>query len=276
MIARRLALFAVLLAAVAAAAAAVGAATRGPEPAREPAAMAGMEPAAHADGLASTADGLTFEPQRTRFVPGRTDFRFRVVGPDGRARSDFDEEGGVRLHLLLVRRDLTGYAHLHPTLRPDGSWSVPLTFARPGVYRAFADFEHDGEKTVLGTDLFVAGAATAEPLPAPSGVAHVDGFRVALAAPGLRAGEESPLAFTVTRNGAPVRAFERYVGMRGHLVALHEGDLAYAHVHPRDTAAGGRIDFDAELAAPGSYRLFLQFKVGGRVHTAPFTVEVAR
>jgi hypothetical protein len=274
-IARRLAAFAALLAAVAAAAAAVGAATRGPEAPREQA-MAGMETIVHADGLASTADGLTFEPGRTRFAVGRGDFRFRIVGSDGRPRSDFDLEGGVRLHLLLVRRDLTGYAHLHPALQADGSWSVPLTFARPGVYRAFADFEQDGTKTVLGTDVFVAGAATAEALPAPRTVAHVDGFRVALAAPELRADEESPLAFTVTRNGEPVRAFERYVGMRGHLVALHEGDLAYAHVHPRDTTAGGRIDFDAELAAPGSYRLFLQFKVDGRVHTAPFTVEVAR
>jgi hypothetical protein len=274
-IARRLAAFAALLAAVAAAAAAVGAATRGPGTAAPEPAMAGMEAAAHTDGLAATADGLTFEPQRTRFAPG-SDFRFRIVGSDGRPRSDFDLEGGVRLHLLLVRRDLTGYAHLHPALRPDGSWSVPLAFARPGVYRAFADFEQDGEKSVLGLDLFVAGSSAAEPLPAPSTVAHVDGFRVSLAAPELRAGEESELAFAVTRNGEPVRSFERYVGMRGHLVALHEGDLAYAHVHPRDTTAGGRIDFDAELAAPGSYRLFLQFKVGGRVHTAPFTVEVAR
>jgi hypothetical protein len=272
-IARRLLAFGTLLAAVAAAAAAVGAATRGPESPREPAME--MAPAAHADGLASIADGLSFETRRTRFALGRSELRFRIVGDDGRARSDFDEEGGVRLHLLLVRRDLTGYAHLHPALRGDGSWSVPLTFARPGVYRAFADFEQDGEKTVLGTDLFVAGAATAEP-PAPRTVTEVDGFRVALAAPELRAGEESPLAFTVTHGGEPVRTFEPYVGMRGHLVALHEGDLAYAHVHPRDTTAGGRIDFDAELAAPGSYRLFLQFKVGGRVHTAPFTVEVAR
>lgn len=275
MIARRLAAFAALLAAVAAAAAAVGAATRGPEPAREPS-MASMGASAHTDGLASSADGLTFEPQRTRFAVGRSSFRFRIVGPDGRPRSDFDEEGGVRLHLLLVRRDLTGYAHVHPTLRADGSWSVTLPLTRPGVYRAFADFEEDGTKTVLGTDLFVAGPASAEPLPAPRPAVQIDGFRVTLAAPELRAGEERPLAFTVTRNGAPVRAFERYVGMRGHLVALHAGDLAYAHVHPRDTTAGGRIDFDAELAAPGSYRLFLQFKVGGRVHTAPFTVEVAR
>ena len=36
------------------------------------------------------------------------------------------------------------------------------------------------------------------------------------------------------------------------------------------------IGFDATFPTEGRYRLFLQFKVGGVVHTARFTVEVAR
>jgi hypothetical protein len=63
--------------------------------------------------------------------------------------------------------------------------------------------------------------------------------------------------------------------MRGHLVALRDGDLAYSHVHPLERAEPGRVAFDAHLAS-GAYRLFLQFKVHGRVFTAPFTVEVRR
>jgi hypothetical protein len=70
--------------------------------------------------------------------------------------------------------------------------------------------------------------------------------------------------------------FDEYVGRRGHLVALHEGDLAYTHVHPASGALAGEIRFDAELAAAGTYRFFLQFKTGGAVHTVPFTAQVAR
>ena len=70
--------------------------------------------------------------------------------------------------------------------------------------------------------------------------------------------------------------FQTYVGHRGHLVALREGDLAYSHVHPEPTRQAGEIVFHTELPTAGAYRLFLQFKRGGVVHTAPFTVEVGR
>jgi hypothetical protein len=129
---------------------------------------------------------------------------------------------------------------------------------------------------VLGRDLFVAGDARPEPLPPVERRTSVDGFEVELAPPGLRAGESSVLDFSIRRNGAPVEGFQDYVGMRGHLIALREGDVAYSHLHALDERRGGRIAFDAELPVAGTYRLFLQFKVGGRVVTAPFTAEVER
>jgi hypothetical protein len=73
-----------------------------------------------------------------------------------------------------------------------------------------------------------------------------------------------------------VRQFQSYVGMRGHLIALHEGDLAYSHVHPLDTDDPGVVEFRTDLHAAGAYRLFFQFKLRGRVVTAPFTVDVQR
>jgi hypothetical protein len=75
----------------------------------------------------------------------------------------------------------------------------------------------------------------------------------------------------VTRGGAPV-ALQDYLGARGHLVALRRGDLAFLHVHPDEDS----LAFEATFPTAGSYRLFLQFKVGGRVHTAAFTQEVSR
>lgn len=279
---RRLALFVGLLALVAGGAAALGAATRGAEPEARESGMAMHDeasgPAAHAQasGLATTAGGYTFDAARTSFATGRSAFRFRILDAGGTPAHDFTEEGGVRLHLIVVRRDLTGYAHLHPRLQADGSWAVPLDLARPGVYRAYADFERDGEKTVLGRDLFVAGAMRARPLPAPRDTVTVDGYRVDLETPTLHAGKAAVLDFAVSRDGHPVRSFQSYVGMRGHLIALRDGDLAYSHVHPLDGSATGRIGFETELDAPGAYRLFMQFKVGGRVHTAPFTIEVRR
>ena len=206
----------------------------------------------------------------------RTTFRFRIVDNRGRAVRGFDLDGGVRLHLIVVRRDFAGYQHVHPKLQADGSWAVPLELRAPGVYRAFADFEIGGKKTVLGHDLFVPGSFAPAPSTTATTVAATGGFTVKLTHDPLHANTATKLHFAVSRDGRPVQSFDAYVGRRGHLVALRDGDLSYSHVHPDPDAEVGEIVFHTELPSAGSYRLFLQFKVGGVVHTAPFTVEVAR
>jgi hypothetical protein len=198
-------------------------------------------------------------------------YTFRIVDRRGATVRDFDVEHTKRLHLIAVRRDLTGYQHLHPVQQADGSWSVPLRFGAPGVYRVYADFRaHGGEKTTLATDVFVPGDFQPRPIPVPATEVHVDGYDVALNGD-PRAGAEGDLEFTVSRNGQPV-SVQPYLGADGHLVALREGDLAFLHVHPNEDDSS--IGFEATFPTTGSYRLFLQFKVGGEVQTVAFTEEV--
>jgi hypothetical protein len=174
------------------------------------------------------------------------------------------------MHLIVVRRDLTGFQHLHPRQGADGVWATALRLDRAGSYRVFADFSHDGEATTLASDLRVDGAATLEPLPAPATRAvTAGGYEVHLDESTVHAGRETGIHFTVLRNGKPVRV-EPYLGANGHLVALREGDLAFLHVHPKD----GTTEFESTFPTVGRYRLFLQFKHDGRVHTAAFTQEV--
>jgi hypothetical protein len=157
-----------------------------------------------------------------------------------------------------------------------GRWSTRVTVADPGAYRVFADFSAPssrgtgGEARTLAADLAVDGDASYRPLPAPETTARTDGYEVSLDAGDVHPGEESELRFSVTRDGRDVET-EPYLGAGGHLVALREGDLAYLHVHP-----GDGLSFMSELPSAGSYRLFLQFKHDGAVHTAPFTLEVSR
>ena len=107
------------------------------------------------------------------------------------------------------------------------------------------------------------------------------GYEVRLDADRARPGRESTLRFIVTKDDRPIHV-ERYLGAGGHLVALREGDLAFLHVHPvkhghsEQTASAhdDSIGFAATLPTDGRYRLFLQFKVDGRVQTVAFTQEV--
>ena len=132
----------------------------------------------------------------------------------------------------------------------------------------YADFDRGDGPVTLATDLTVAGRYAPEELPSPSTTATSDGYEVELDE------SDGDAGFTVTRAGRPVDDIEPYLGARGHLVVLREGDLAYLHVHPEDEATEGReISFGVEYPSAGHYRMFLQFKHEGRVHTAAFTKE---
>lgn len=276
----KLGAFAALLGAIFLAASLAGAAID-PEP------RAGEDAPAHGDsaeahtaaapavrGLAVSADGLRLDLMTPALAPGaRATLRFRVLDEDGMAVRAFDVEHERRMHLILIRRDLTGFQHLHPTMSADGTWSVPVRLDDAGSYRVLADFSHDGTASTLGADLRVSGPAALRALPAPATTVPAgDGLRVALDAPPLRAGREAALRFTVTRGGESVVP-EPYLGARGHLVALRDGDLAFLHVHP--TAADGAA-FATTFPSAGRYGLFLQVKVDGSIRTAAFTVEVGR
>ena len=228
-------------------------------------------------GLAVAEDGLRVVVDDPELHRGRTQgLRFRIVDEHGDTVRDFDVEHEKRMHLILARRDLTGFQHLHPTQSPDGVWTTDVRLDAAGSYRLFADFARSGEPHTLGGDLRVDGDADLRPLPPPAATAKSDGgYEVRLDRDG------SELRFTITRDGETVHT-EPYLGAGGHLVALREDDLAFLHVHPSDHATGegedghdDSVGFEATFPSEGRYRLFLQFKHEGRVHTVAFT-EVRR
>jgi hypothetical protein len=219
-------------------------------------------------GTAASARGYTL------VVTGRDPFTFHIQGPDGHPATRFAMEREKRLHLIAVRHDLSGFQHVHPSMAPDGTWTVPLTLT--GGYRVYADFAAlDGsgrQNLVLGTDIS-AGDGPPVPLPAPSTVDTVDGLTVSYAG-SLTAGVVEPLLFRVTRSGAPV-AVQPYLGAYGHLVMLRQADLGYLHVHPEPGLAEGAAKFWVVAPSTGTFRMYLDFQVDGTVHTAQFTVLVS-
>ncbi len=229
-------------------------------------------------GLASSRGGYTLAPTSTTLTPGApTDFAFVVTGPDGEPVTRFDVAHEKRMHLIVVRRDTAGFQHVHPEMSADGTWTVPLTLAAAGSYRAFADFAPTGgEATTLGVDLAAPGPF--QPVDyRESRVSTVDGYEVRLDGD-LVPGRTAEVTLTVTRDGKPVTDLQPYLGAYGHLVALRVGDLAYLHVHPDGepgdgrTAPGPTVTFFAEVPSAGAYRLFLDFQHGGTVRTAEFTL----
>lgn len=228
-------------------------------------------------GLASAEGGYQLIPERTRFrASGDAELEFRVVDADGETVRDFDIEHTRPMHLIVIRRDFAGFQHLHPEQRDDGSWTAGADLSDAGVYRAFADFSVGGQSLTLANDVFVAGDFEPQPLPAPAAIAEAgDGYEVEITSAAPAPGQATAVDFQVSQDGERLSGVEPYLGADGHLVALREHDQAFLHTHPEGEPGGsGPVSFMVTYPSPGSYRLFLQIKDGGKLRTAAFTQVV--
>jgi hypothetical protein len=230
-------------------------------------------------GLSLSAGGLTLVPASMDFVAGKAGrLAFRIVGSSGAAITTFAVVHDKPLHLIVVRRDLSGFQHLHPTMAADGTWGIDLTLAEPGIYRMVADFTAvvGGQQlaTTLGGDLTVAGQYSPRALPAPATSDAVDGLAVAYEGkPGTSATQ--PMLMNVVAAGGKPVALQPYLGAFGHLVVMRQGDLAYVHVHPETQLVDGKVKFWVAMPSAGRYRMFFDFQVANQVHTAEWTTVVS-
>ncbi len=233
-------------------------------------AMPGM---AMGDGLAAESGGYKLSPASTT-VSGS--FTFQILGADGKAVTAFEPEQTKLMHFYLVRSDLTGFQHVHPTMASDGTWTASLSTAQPGDYRVYAQFVVKGTDEVLSQAVTVPGGATTSALAAPSATTSVDGFELTLGGEKPMAGMSHELTVSVSRNGQPVSDLQPYLDTYAHLSAFHAGDLAFAHLHPHGTVngdhGGPKLTFEAMLPKSGNWRLFVQFQTAGVLHTAALTV----
>lgn len=245
-----------------------------------------------AAGTQRSAGGLTLTTSDTTLPASeRVSFDFRIESERGIAVRSFELNHTKRMHLVLVRRDMTGFQHLHPVMDGAGTWSVPVGPLEPGSYRAFADFipagaenesvyddghdhgDTEAVSTVLAVDIDVPGLFKPRPLPEAALTAATGPYTVEMTG-GLQAGTDSVFGLTIRRNGRPVEDLQPYLGAPAHLVVLRAGDLAYLHVHPLAATAPGEVMFSAAVPSPGDYRMFLGFMHRDVLQRAEITANV--
>jgi hypothetical protein len=201
--------------------------------------------------------------ERTRFHAGKeASLAFRIVDGKGRPLRAFDDAATGRMHVVVVRRDLTGFRDLRPTMSASGRWSAPLTLRTPGAYRAFVEFAVHGMRTVLGVELDVPGIAPAAAPHRATTTATTAGYVVRLS--NAAAGR---LSFEVSRAGKPVSDVRA-----GDLVVVRQNDLRFLHIKPA-AGQGPTLEFSTRLPAGSRYGAFLRFRAGGALRTAAFTLE---
>ncbi len=229
-----------------------------------------------------------------------TELSFTIKNPNGEVAKDLQIVHEKPLHLLIVSEDLAEFYHEHPTQQADGSFKVPFTFKNGGKFKLYADFTpKDGRQTVKNFSVNVGGnERPREELKADEKFEKtVDDLLVTMKADGeISSGKDLMLSFQVAdaKTKKPVTDLENYLGEKAHFVVISKDLIDFVHAHPKsgdnvkhshddksnhtDKLAGKDAEsiISAHLAFPqsGLYKIFAQFKRGGKITTVPFVVNV--
>jgi hypothetical protein len=249
------------------------------------------EPAGHSHaggaGIVSLPVGDGTEPEQVGYslvdvrlpaIAGRTgEVSFRIEGYGGEPVTEYVEELTKDLHLYVVSSDLRVFRHLHPRMAEDGTWSSPVLLPQAGGYRVVAEFVArdsggNGDHLVLGEELMVDAGPRRAP-EATDPVVEVEATQEPVAGPNGR------MLLTVRdARGGPVR-LGTYLGAFGHVTGFDRQSGVMLHVHPltapETTEDGTTLTFHTEIEDAGDYRLFVQVRVDGYLHTVPVDIEVS-
>lgn len=202
---------------------------------------------------------------------------------DGIPVRNLTEQHKKLAHLIVVSKDLAFFDHLHPDVVGPGKMSVKATFPRQGQYIAFLQFAtpDKGEQLLRGTlRLGKDDMKTASLKPDADKAKAIDDLTFSLKSPPAKAHEMAMPEVEITRGGKPITNIEEYLGAGGHGVIISEDTQSFLHVHPEASqAADGTfaspVMFHTEIPKAGTYKMWTQFQIDGKVRTADFTFSVA-
>jgi len=243
--------------------------------------------------------GLT---PRQPVVPGKpVTLRFHVEQPQGGPLTKFKKGSGPHtgVHLIMVRDDLSAIIHRHPPVGKDGTLTQTVRFPSAGPWHVVADVYPDlGPNTAQNFQLTgkidVKGGYHPKALPAFAARQTIGGDRFALQRPAtLKALRPQFVTIDVRDAKGRPATFKEYYGALAHAIFFRKGSLAYFHTHVCGTGAQacaanvggtavtgrsttpGKLRVGMLVPTAGTWKLFLQSEIDGKIVTAPYTLKVS-
>lgn len=224
----------------------------------------------------------------------------RVTGPNNTPVTQFDLLHTEKMHLIAVSSDLEDFIHVHPALGTAGHLTTTATFARQQPYALFMEYDPAGPaaSTLSRAKIMPSGAHTVQPtLDAASAFGGSSSKTVAaggtlvelVGAPGGMIMPNVPAHLVVRfrkTNGTPINDLTTWLGMPAHAIVVSPDLKTFVHAHGMAESGGGAdhdhdhmgtstgpVGVDVTLPKAGLYKMFLQFKRGSTLITAPFVLK---
>ncbi len=198
----------------------------------------------------------------------------RILNPETKeVTKQFDIVHEKLIHFFVVSENLKYFAHIHPVLQPDGTFTQEVNLPYGGMYRVLADFYPSGSvpQLAVGT-LFVSGPEQPAHLTAEVAPSKAANLTATLQTEPNKplAGLETKLEYTLN----PCAGLQPYLGAWAHMLAASEDLIDLIHVHPFLADGGPKMQFNIIFPRSGLYRIWAQFQREGQVNTTVFTVPV--
>jgi hypothetical protein len=159
----------------------------------------------------------------------------------------------------------------------DGTWTAPVTLPTGGEYRVITEFV--AEDAGGNGDHLVLGDAVELPGPAGEPEGEADPFVTVEVAEAPRTGRDGRMRLVVRDAQERPVLLGTYLGTYAHVTGFQKETGSAIHTHPLSdpevTEDGSAMVFHTEIEQAGPYRLFVQVRVDGYLHTVPVEMTVA-
>jgi hypothetical protein len=208
----------------------------------------------------------------------------------GNRISQFEVIHDKLMHLVIVSKDLSYFAHIHPRFDDkERIFTITNTFPASGGYKMWIDTKpKGGGQLVKEFGLDVKGVAAREPVPvvadknlAKDVIADNKKYQVRLKVPeSIKSGQDTEIVFELSDSqGRHITDLEPLMAAGGHCIIITSDAEKFLHVHPvkevtAEWRGGPEVAFRTNFSSPGLYKAWGQFKHRGIVITADFVLKV--
>lgn len=227
------------------------------------------------ENTAKTEVALAASPQTIEAgTPAKLTFTFK----ENNRNVPLDISHEMKMHLMVVNENLTWFRHIHPEEQADGSYVISETFPKGGKYYLFSDFKPQGAAPAVDKkEITVKGNPGSNPEdPSTKFVSVTDGYTVTLQnGNDFKTNRAQSLEISVEKDGKKLseKDIEQYLGATAHIAMISKSDKDFLHIHPVSDRRFP-IYARAHIEKQGIYRVWVEFRTKGKVHTADFTVNV--
>lgn len=239
--------------------------------------MAGMENGQmNMMGPGSKEAGTRVIIKNSSLKSGTQELSFQVYGTDGDSWGDKDLKIAheKKMHFIVVSNNFSDYQHIHPSFSNE-TWKVNLDLKDKTGYHAYVDVDSNELGTeVLRFPLSVGSVINSSKISQNEKTVTKNSITTTITGiDTLVTGKVNTVTFALT-SGVKSITPEKYLGAKGHVVALTNDPNIFIHGHPSEDADVKEVHFEFNFQKEGTYTLFAQFQVNGKVETYPFTVNV--